>query len=123
MDGHDLNRRIIGLLTLAYNSLPDLEKGETEEDFQREFGAAVNSLMQDWSATYSLDLPLPPLQLASIQAALKRLEKEISGDMMAAFGMFTGIFIRLCQEVEDKYPEADIPALLREIGLEAAGGD
>jgi hypothetical protein len=123
MDGQDLNRRIIGLLTLAYNSLPDLEKGETEEDFRREFGGTVDSLMEGWSAGYSVDVPLPPLQLAITQAALKRLEKEISADVMAAFGMFTGLFIRLCQEVEDKYPDADIPALLREIGLEAAGGD
>lgn len=120
MDAPDLNRRIIGLLTLAYNALPHLEQSEVDEDFAREFGATVDSLMAGWTAGYSLDVDLPPRQRAGVDAALQRLAREVSGDLTAIFGMFTGIFVRLCQEFEDKCPDAGIPELLQELGLDAA---
>ena len=120
MDAQDLNRRIIGLLTLAYNALPELEQSEVDEDFARDFGASADSLMEGWGGSYSLDVNVPPERRAEVQAALQGFSKEISGDLTAIFGMFTGIFVRLCQEVEGKCPDADIPALLQEIGLEAA---
>lgn len=123
MDAPDLNRRIIGLLTLAYNALPHLEQNEADEDFAREFGTTVDSLMEGWTAGYSLDVNLPPRQRAEVDAALQRIALEISGDLTAIFGMFTGIFVRLCQELEDKCPEAGIPELLQELGLDVASDE
>lgn len=54
---------------------------------------------------------------------MQRLAQEVSGDLTAIFGMFTGIFVRLCQEFEDKCPDAGIPELLQELGLDAASDE
>lgn len=118
-----MNRRIIGLLTLAYNALPELEQNEVDEDFAREFGSTVDSLMEGWGGSYTVDLDLPPGQRAEVQAALQGFGQAISSDVTAIFGMFTGIFIRLCQEIEDKYPDTDVSAMLQEIGLKAAADE
>ncbi len=123
MDSQDLNRRIIGLLTLAYNALPKLEQEEVDEDFAREFSKTVDSLMEGWRSSYAVNLDLPPDQSAEVQSALQGISHAVSSDLTGIFGMFTGIFVRLCQEVEDKYPDTDIPAMLQAIGLEAAAGE
>jgi len=123
MDAPDLNRRIIGLLTLAYNALPHLKQNETDEDFAKEFSATVDSLMEGWTAGYSLDVNLPPRQRAEVDAALQRIAREISGDLTVIFGIFLGIFVRLCQEFEDKCPDAGIPELLQQLGLASAADE
>jgi hypothetical protein len=43
--------------------------------------------------------------------------REAGADVSALLGTLTGIFARLCQEVEAKYPDTDIPGFLQAIAL------
>jgi hypothetical protein len=120
MDAQDMKRRIIGFLTLTYNTLPQLKQGQPSEEFWVEFGTAMNELLEGWSNGYPVQLHLSPGQREEVQAALHGVGEQFDDDVRELLFIFATIFARLCQEVEGKYPDVDIAAFLRRLGLEAA---
>lgn len=125
MDMDDLNRRMIGLLTLVYNTRPKLEDPEIDDGpVFDEFGAALDSLMAGFAFDYTLNFDLPSAEdTAHVWQVLQdELPDQAKNHLRAILMIFSGIFIKLSYALEDKYPDINIPGLLQEIGLDAADG-
>jgi hypothetical protein len=108
MDMDDLNERVVGFLTLAYNTRLVMENPEHDETVVNdEFIAAKNALLKGLRSEYSLQ---------------RDLGEQIGEDIQKLLIIFSGIFIRISYALEDAYPEIDIPAMLQKIALESANG-
>jgi hypothetical protein len=108
MDKAEIDRRIVGLLTLAYREEWDPEAGAD----LRVLGAAVTSLTEQIGVhKNSHEIPLYDFE-----------EMKRSSDIPLLIAGFVGIFVELCHEVREAHPEFDIADFLKQKGLEAAGG-
>jgi hypothetical protein len=119
MHNAEIRQRIIGLLTLAYNT--DFDPSQTDEEAVEEFANAVDALMEGWGG-YSLDLSLPAYQAAEVQDAIQHVMNHVGRDVTAIVSHFTQIFLALCRSVEQDYSDVDIPGFLRQVALDAASG-
>ena len=118
MDKAEINRRIVGLLTLAYREEWDPEAGA---DLQA-LGAAVSSLVEQ-IGIYEINEEIPPQEFELSLRLLESGAMRRSPDIPLLIGGFLEIFIDLCHEMQDDNSGIDIHKFLQQKGLEAADGD
>lgn len=116
MDRAEIDRRIVGLLTLAYREEWDPDAGA---DLQA-LGAAVASLTEQIGMYEINREAVPPGQYDLIQELLGSGVMQRSSDIPLLIAGFVGIFVSLCHEIEDAHLELDIESFLQRKGLEAA---
>lgn len=118
MDMAEVRQRVIGLLTLAYETAPGTEEAP------QSFLDAVRSLwegMGDYSTTVSL-----PAGREEIERYARDISIHMSKEITALVSEFVGMFYGLCLKIEQRFPDEDIRGLVREFlqeqGREAANG-
>jgi hypothetical protein len=125
MDQAEMRQRVIGLLTLAYET-----DYEAEGSGQR-FADAVRSLFEDFGHyANSVSISVSAAEASAAIAELERYAQELTGqmskDLTALASAFVSMFVGLCLYLEHQLPDGDIPTLvrvfLREQGREAASG-
>jgi hypothetical protein len=122
MDSAETRRRVIGLLTLAYDARCRSQAGEPREKIAEEHSNAVRALMEGWGH-YTFDLNLPPDLAAEVLRTIQEtVIHQIGDDVGRIADAFTWVFLTLSESVEKEHPNADIGRFLRRMGLYAAEG-
>ena len=122
MDSAETRRRVIGLLTLAYDARRRSQVGEPPEKIAEEHSSAVRALMEGWGQ-YTFDLNLPRDLAAEVQRTIQEtVVQQIGDDVGRIASEFIWVFLALSELVEKADPNADVGNFLRIMGLEAAEG-
>jgi len=122
MDVTDLTGRVIGYLTLAYNTKRQLEEDlDLTEAMEAEYRASVDALMKGLSTEYDLNFEIPEVYRSQVWKVLQEsLPKQVSSDFESLLNSFAIVFVKFCYAIEAEYPDIDVPGLLQEIGLGSA---
>ena len=115
MDSKEINRRVVGLLTLSYNTNWDPETGDI-----RPVQNAIGSLLEGFG-TYNINVPIPEDYAAMVRQAVEDEMVGLRRDVTEMIAHLVLMFTLLSQEVKKAYPDADIDGFLRRLGSAASG--
>jgi len=118
--------RVVGMLTVAHEARRDPDRSAEE------LGALYGTLLadlgtfegQDFSLSFSTGDPPEVIQATVQRATHDALERVITTareELARIAAAFVYAFNELAAEYEAACPDADVPGLLRRLGIESAG--
>lgn len=118
MDNTEIQRRVIGLLTLAYSTDWDPEHGFDPEPVE----AAIKSLLDGWGG-YDISFDICADYAVSARNAIETSMDGIRQDVTGILAGFISTFTMFCHEVKAAHPDVDVEEILRKMGIDAADSD